>query len=303
MYLFAFATCYAFTIWQLKKDEHLGFFVPRISNVFFWGIIGLLLGARFVSELVYSRNIGILIKPWLLVWPFDSNMNFVGLQGMSYHGGLIGAAVFAIVYCAISRMPTLKIVDRIVIGASLGYGFGRLGNFANGELYGRITSSPFGMLFPNAERLPYGDVRVQAVADKVSIEPDAFGMVNVPRHPSQLYEAFLESILTFIILFVIYKLICRSKHYMPGMFVFLYVICYSVGRFIAEYFRQPDAGLDFVISLSDVSNPRWLLVSPWNFTTGQVFSFVLITISIVGLVIMKMLHASKKRKMLYASYK
>ncbi len=299
MYLFAFATAYAFLISQVKKDPSLVPFAQRIPNLVFWTIIGILLCARLVSELVYSKNISILIKPWLLIWPFDSSFNFVGLRGMSYHGGLLGCILFSVGYGLLFRMPILKISDRIAIGASLGYGFGRLGNFANAELYGRITSSSFGMLFPNAERLPYGDIRVQTIADKLAIEPDAFGMVNLPRHPSQLYEAFLESIVTFAILFTIYKLILHTKYYMPGMFVPLYVICYSIARFIAEYFRQPDAGLDFVIAFSDTSNPRWLFVSPWNFTMGQVFSIALIVLSIIVLVIMKISYTSHTKRKIF----
>lgn len=294
MYLFGFATCYFFTIHQLKKDPKTAAIAPHISSLFFWGIVGLLIGARAVSEIVYSGNAGILLRPWLMFWPFDSAMNFIGIQGMSYHGGLIGGAVGAILYCVIARIPAMKISDIIVIGASLGYGFGRLGNFANAELYGRVTTAPIGVLFPQAELLPYGDARVQAVADKLSIAPDEFGLVNLPRHPSQLYEAFSESLVTFVILYFLYRYIKDKRAYMPGMFIPLYVLCYSVARFISEYFRQPDAGLDFVLSFSGVSNPRWLLVTPWNFTTGQVFSGVLILLSLAALGLMYLHKKTKK---------
>ena len=295
MYLLAFFTCYIFTYVQLKKEKSTQVLLPQLSNVFFWAIIGLLIGARIVSEVVYSKNIGILLQPWLLFWPFDSNMNFTGIQGMSYHGGLIGSITAVLLYCRIKRLPTWILCDRITIGASLGYGFGRLGNFANGELFGRITASPIGMIFSHAEKLPYGDERVKAIADAVHITPDSLGMVNLPRHPSQLYETALESIATFIILFIIYKLTYKKKSYIPGMFIPLYIMLYSIARFIVEYFRQPDVGLDFVASFSTISNPRWLLATPWNFTTGQVFSFVLICISICILISMGIYHKRKKK--------
>ena len=293
MYLLAFGTCYLITIAYVKQDKETLGFLPKISNLFFWSIVGLLLGARIVSEIIYSKNPGILLRPWLIFWPFDSSMTFVGIQGMSYHGGLLGAIVATIIYCKVSRMPIWVIMDKMTIGASLGYFFGRLGNFTNGELYGRVTSSPFGMVFPYAEKLPYGDERVRDIADTIGLEPDAFGLVNLPRHPSQLYEAFFESIVVFIILYFLYKKIRHTKHYIPGMFLVLYVIGYGLARFIVEYFRQPDVGLEFVIRLSKTTNPRWLFMTPFNFTTGQILSSIMIASGAIILLIMYIRHKAK----------
>ncbi len=296
MYLFAFGTCYYFIYHHLKKEKAP--FLDKIPNLFFWAIIGLLIGARLFSEVIYSQNIGILLQPWKMFWPFDSNMNFVGIQGMSYHGGLVGGAVAIVTYCLVTRIPIGNIGDKIAIGTSLGYGFGRLGNFINGELFGRITTSPFGMIFPLAEHLPYADSRVKSVADTLNISPNTLGLVNLPRHPSQLYELFAESTLTFIILYIIYKIIRKTSYYATGMFMSLYVIFYSIGRFIVEYFRQPDSGLDFVIKFSDISNPRWLYVSPLNFTTGQVLSAVMITLSIITLILTYIINGKIKKHVL-----
>lgn len=273
MYVLSFLTGYAFILSQIKKEKNHAL-AEQLPNIFMWAFIGMLLGARLMSELVYNRNPAIFIHPWELVWPFRGG-KFVGLQGMSYHGGLLGIVIATIIYFKVYKLELAKFADKISMGGALGYTFGRIGNFTNGELYGRITSKPWGMIFPSAESLPIADPRVEEIASKVGLEANPLGLINLPRHPSQLYEAFFEGIFAFAILFTLYRLISPTKKYVPGMFFPIYTMLYATARFIIEYFRQPDFGLDFVLSFSDEPNPDWALVSLVNFTTGQILSMIM----------------------------
>lgn len=295
MYVAAFITGYMFILTQIKKEKDAKL-ENLLPNLFMWIFIGMILGARLVSELVYSRNVSILIQPWMLIWPFHEG-RFTGIQGMSYHGGLIGIVISSYIFCKLHKVEFARFADKASIGAALGYTFGRLGNFTNGELYGRITDAPWGMLFHHAELLPIADPRVREVARAVKIEANKFGLVNLPRHPSQIYEALSEGIVVFLILYTIYTLIKTKvpQRYIPGTIAALYVICYGLARFVIEYFRQPDTGLDFIINLSNKSNPNWLLVSPFNFTTGQVLSSIMILGGIIIFFIIVILSRLRKR--------
>jgi len=135
---------------------------------------------------------------------------------MSYHGGLIGVIFAAWYYVRKEKLDWWNVVDLYIPAIPLGYTFGRLGNFINGELYGRLTTSPIGMYFPMA---PAGEL----------------------RHPSQLYEAFFEGIFLFAILWSIRKIKLPK-----GAMLALYLIGYGVVRFFIEYFREPDAHIGFV---------------------------------------------------------
>ena len=113
---------------------------------------------------------------------------------MSYHGGLAGLVVAFILFTRKRKqMNTLQWTDIVSASVPLGYTFGRLGNFINGELYGRATASPFGVLFPNANRIPATEQWAREIAQKVGIPvEDQSQLLNLPRHPSQLYEAAFE---------------------------------------------------------------------------------------------------------------
>ena len=278
MYLFAFATAYILFRWQIKKEE-LDYSDDDISNLFFWLILGLILGARILSTLVYDTSGIYWRKPWLIFWPF-SNGQFVGLQGMSYHGGLLGAIIAGILVCRKYGWNIFTIADRLTAAIPLGYTFGRLGNFINGELYGRVTTSPLGIVFPYAERFPSRLEWVQKMAGEIGMDISGLATVNLPRHPSQLYEAFSEGILLWLILWFIVRRVKRFDGAVSGM----YLIGYGFFRFIIEYFREPDEGLDFPLQWGGES-PNYLMSSVLNFTTGQIFCFIMILTGVIILMI------------------
>ncbi len=282
MYLVAFGLAYLVTIRRIREKKLT---VDRdvVANLFFWAIVGLLLGSRLFATTIYDPTHYYLRRPWLIFWPFDEEMNFTGIQGMSYHGGLVGAVIAFVIYCRIHRLSVLEFGDMVITGVPLGYTFGRIGNFINGELYGRITTAPWGMVFPNAERVPVSHPAVRAVADATGISTEGLSFINLPRHPSQLYEALLEGVLLWMVMWFVF----RKRKTFPGFMVGIYLIGYSIARFIAEYFRQPDPGLDFVIQWGSKDNPRWLLQSAFNLTTGQILSLVMVGVGIVVLLIFR----------------
>ncbi|MAG13512.1 MAG: prolipoprotein diacylglyceryl transferase [Spirochaetales bacterium] len=272
MYLVAFGITYLLFRYQIKERK-LEIKDDEVMNFFFWIIIGLLVGARVIATTVYDTTGRYLRSPWLIFWPFDQNMRFTGLAGMSYHGGLIGVIIAVIVYCRVKKHSILEWGDMLVAGVPLGYTFGRLGNFINGELFGRVTSSRLGMVFPTAQRFPTGETWVQetARAAGMAIAPDQ-AMINLPRHPSQLYEAFFEGIVLWLLLWFVF----RNRRLIRGSLVAIYIIGYGTVRFFIEYFREPDIGIGYPIRLIDVENPTYLFVTPWNFTTGQILNFLMI---------------------------
>jgi phosphatidylglycerol:prolipoprotein diacylglycerol transferase len=281
MYLFAFATTYIIASYQLKvrkrsgiskkKDRLVGMSSDDLVNLFLFLIVGLLLGARLFAALLYDPSGFYLSHPWLIFWPFR-NGSFVGLQGMSYHGGVVGAVVGGLIFAKRYKYNFFQLSDLIIAGVPLGYTFGRLGNFINGELWGRVTTKPWGMIFPHAPTFSTRHQWVQDIAREISLPFQAGDMVNLPRHPSQLYEAFFEGIFLFLILFFIF----RKKKTFHGQLLSLYLIGYGLVRFFIEYVREPDADLGFIISLGDRTEPTALLQSAWNFSMGQILCLLMI---------------------------
>jgi phosphatidylglycerol:prolipoprotein diacylglycerol transferase len=134
------------------------------------------------------------------------------------------------------------------------------------------------MLFPNARRVPADHPAAREIAREVGITiPDGAELINLPRHASQLYEAFSEGILVWLVLWFFF----RKNRPFRGLNIAIYMIGYGLTRFIVEYFREPDPGLEFVIQLGPENNPPWLLLSPWNITTGQLLSFLMIVAGVL----------------------
>jgi phosphatidylglycerol:prolipoprotein diacylglycerol transferase len=275
MYLVAFAVTYLLLRYQLRKSG-LPVHPDEAPNLFFWVIVGLLIGARIAATTIYDPSGYYLTRPWLIFWPF-SDGRFTGLQGMSYHGGLIGAVTAFLVYCRARKLKPLFWGDMIAASVPLGYTFGRLGNFINGELYGRVSTASWAMVFPSAPSYPAQLKWVRRVALEAGMPIAAEnGMINLPRHPSQLYEAALEGVLLWLVLWIL----VRPRKRFAGAVVSWYLILYGVFRFAVEYFREPDPGLGFVIRLSDTPNPPQILATPWNFTMGQLLSAGMVVIGL-----------------------
>ncbi|PIP19165.1 MAG: prolipoprotein diacylglyceryl transferase [Candidatus Omnitrophica bacterium CG08_land_8_20_14_0_20_41_16] len=217
MYLLAFLTVYLLIFYRLKTEK-IGFKKEAIDNYFLWVIIGLLIGGR-IGYVLFYNFLYYLKHPLEIILPFDINNGFryIGLYGMSYHGALIVIIAASVIFCRKHKLNFWLLTDLFVPAVPLGYTFGRLGNFINGELYGRITTVPWGMYFP--------------------LDP-----THQLRHPSQLYEVLFEGVFLFIILWSL-----RKRVRFPGIIFSLYLIGYGVVRFFLEFFREPDPQIGFVL--------------------------------------------------------
>lgn len=276
MYLVAFAIAYLLFSYQVKRGE-LSISETQTQDLFLWTIVGLILGARIFSVLFYNDEwVMYLTRPWLIFWPWQNGV-FVGLPGMSYHGGVVGAVVGAAIVCRRHKISFLRTADTLAAGIPLGYTFGRLGNFINGELWGRVTTQPWGIVFPHAPGVSTRLSWVRETADALGMEYIRGDMVNLPRHPSQLYEAFGEGILLWLVLWFLLR--PRRNEHKDGFLLSAYLVGYGLVRFVIEYFREPDAGIGYVITA--VEGPTALFTSFGNISQGQIFSFLMIIAGIL----------------------
>jgi len=212
MYISALLSALYIAQWIIKKDK-LNISNKMINSYFIYAEIGIILGARLGYFLFYSNNpMYYFIHPWEMFNPFDVNGEFVGLRGMSYHGAMIGFVISSLLFVKKNKISFLFLMDIVAISIPLAYTFGRIGNFLNKELIGRVTELPIGI---------YID--------------------GVLRHPSQLYEAFLEGIILFIIIYSY-----RKYKNFNGELMALYLFFYGLFRFIIEYVREPDIQLGFI---------------------------------------------------------
>lgn len=232
MYIIAFGVVYLLSRYRIQSEK-LPFERPYVGDALTWAMIGVVLGGRLGYILFYGMSsfladpLGTLI-PWVSV-P-GGGCRFAGITGMSYHGGVIGVILALMAFTLSRKKAFFETFDLFIPAIPLGYTFGRLGNFINGELYGRVTDSALGMYFPLAPTYEL-------------------------RHPSQLYEAFFEGIVLFILLWLL-----RKKSPFPGFLSATYLFGYGFVRFFIEYVREPDAQLGFVFL---------------NFSMGQVLCFVM----------------------------
>ncbi|MCL5744519.1 MAG: prolipoprotein diacylglyceryl transferase, partial [Acidobacteria bacterium] len=222
---------------------------------------------------VYDPTGYYLSHPLEIILPFSmegGQMKFHGISGMSYHGGLIGTVVALVIFMKVKKLDILEWGDMLVAGIPLGYTFGRLSDFFDGELYGRITRLPWGIVFPNAEGFPVKARWVQDFAAAVGLPLPSSGVVNLPRHPSQLYEALFEG----IVLWVVLWFFARKRRPYKGFVIASYLIGYGVLRFFLEYARQPDQGIGFPVTLTPLRDPSQF--SPFNFTAGQILNLLMV---------------------------
>jgi phosphatidylglycerol:prolipoprotein diacylglycerol transferase len=279
MYLVAFGIAY-FLFRRQIRERNFPMGEEDLSGLFFWGILALLLGARLLAVIVYETSDIYRRQPWLVFWPFRDG-RFTGLQGMSYHGGVIGGIAAILIYSRVKRYDYREIGDLFAAAIPLGFTFGRIGNFINGELYGRITTGPLGMIFPDARPYPEAEAWVREAAAKIAFPfPVQGGMVNLPRHPSQLYEALFEGVVLWIIIWAM-----RNRKPFKGFLVGLYLIGYGFFRFFIEYFREPDADLGYRIQLIPNELPAALAHPPLSFSTGQILCAVMIVLGALWLFI------------------
>jgi phosphatidylglycerol:prolipoprotein diacylglycerol transferase len=247
-YVIAFSIVYLFLAWRIKKGEFVfrsqnemqGILFDFILVAFFSALIGGRLGYALIYNFSYFTSHSLLI-----ISPFEGG-KLTGFYGMSYHGALIGIIIGSYIFLRIKKINFWKWADFVSVAVPAGYFFGRIGNFLNGELYGRITNSYLGMYF---------------AADQL-----------VLRHPSQLYEALLEGLLLFLVLWKMRKFVLPE-----GTLFSAYLIGYGVLRIFAEKFRQPDPQLGFILGY---------------LTLGQLLSIIMI---ISGLAILVL----KNRKKCY----
>lgn len=219
-------------------------------------MIGMIIGARLIYVAVYNP---------MYYMDHPSEIIAVWQGGLSFHGALLGYVGAVILFCRKYKIQFYHIVDNVVIGAAIGIFFGRLGNFINGELYGRFTDVPWGVIFPEGGPMP--------------------------RHPSQLYQALGEGLIVFFLCHVIQKLE-QKKGFAPiledaiaeqskgakppkkvkiewkrtGVIAGWFLIFYGIARFIIEFFREPDAQLGFFAQY---------------FSMGQILCFIMIISGII----------------------
>lgn len=213
--------------WKTRFD------FDSLCIVLLCAMIGVIVGGRLGYVLFYNFE----------MYAADplSILNF-SRGGMSFHGGFVGALIAGIVASRIIKMPFLSLVDLAMIGVPLGLLFGRCANFINGELWGAPTDLPWGVVFGGAAG-------------------------TEPRHPSQLYEAFFEGIVLFVVLFVLSR---KQPPFPQGTYSGVFMLGYGICRFMVEFIREPDVQLGYLWG-------GWL-------TMGQVLSLPLILAGIALLI-------------------
>ena len=240
MYLAGFASFYFYGSWIAKKTNDWN--SDKISDFLFYGAMGVILGGRIGYILFYDLSHYIEV-------PLDALKVWQG--GMSFHGGLIGVSIAMWLYARKVQMSVLAVADFVAPLVPFGLFFGRIGNFINGELWGRVTDSPLGMAVYDAQ----------------------LGQV-VTKYPTQLFEAFLEGIVLFVIL-AIYSRKERPLGSVAGVFL----LGYGFFRFVVEFYRVPDAQLGYL----------WL---DWV-TMGQILSLPMMVLGLF-LIFYRSFSVSKK---------
>jgi phosphatidylglycerol:prolipoprotein diacylglycerol transferase len=203
-----------------------------LDNLIWYLVVGMLLGARVVYVLVYGRA-------EYAAHPLEAFAIWRG--GLSFHGAITGMAVAIALFARRYRYWVFDITDLVALCGAPGLFFGRLGNFINGELYGRPSSVPWAMIFPT--------------------DP-----VHVPRHPSQLYEAFAEGVILSALLWWIDGVARARGWERPGLITGVFLIGYAIVRFSLEFARQPDAQLGLVIG---------------SLSMGQLLSMIMLAVGVV----------------------
>ena len=207
-YLAGFALA-GVVMYRVSRRWELGISADEVANIMIGIAWGVIIGARLFYCIFYGDG-------YYFANPFK--VFAVSEGGMSFHGGLIGAIVGGALMCRMCKISIPTVCDLGVIGAPIGLFFGRCANFVNGELWGKPTDLPWGVVFETGG--------------------------NVARHPSQLYEAFLEGLVIFVVLFCL----SRKRPARPqGCFMGTFLALYGIFRFLIEFVRVPDAQLGYLL--------------------------------------------------------
>lgn len=265
-YVLAFLCGYALLTW-LSRQGYADLPQAQVSDFITWAaLFGVMVGGRLGYVLFY--------KPEMLRDPLSILRVWEG--GMSSHGGMIGLVLFTLYYSRKHHIGWTNLGDNLCVTAPIGLFFGRCANFINGELYGRPTNVPWAMQFPKellepgntaqadhaislAEQINPAINSTDLIVEATRNSPQMEGVLRAvlpPRHPSQLYEAFLEGVVLFLILWFV-----RTRMRQPnGVITGLFLSVYAILRIVVETFREPDAPM---IGM---------------FTRGQFFSFFLVAL-------------------------
>ena len=195
-----------------NNNEDLKLYLDYFDALLPYIIVGIIIGGRLGYVLIYNFQY------------YQNNyleILFLWNGGMSFHGGLVGIIISTLIFCNIKKINSFYFLDIISLVSPIGIFFGRIANFINGELIGKETSVPWGIIFSKSE--------------------------NILRHPSQLYEAVLEGIVLFLLLnFFAFK---KDKFLKNGFISGVFLILYSIFRFTAEFFREPDIQIGYIFNL------------------------------------------------------
>ncbi|HOI94058.1 MAG TPA: prolipoprotein diacylglyceryl transferase [Syntrophobacter fumaroxidans] len=228
MYVVGFVMSYVF-IQKQKRSKEVGLVGTVAQDLIFYLAVGLIIGARLGYVVFYEFNNYV----YYLKNPLEIMATWHG--GMSFHGGLIGAVLAAWIFSRRRRVPFGVVVDSTTVTVPIGLGFGRIGNFINAELLGLPSDVPWAMVFPTGG--------------------------PVPRHPTQLYEALLEGLVLFVILWNL-----RRKPFRDGMMLVFFLFFYGLFRFILEFFKEPDPQIGYLLDY---------------FTMGHILCFFMIVAAVI----------------------
>lgn len=229
MYILGFVLFIMLGRYRIKRTPQSKFNNEMLDDALFYGALGVILGGRLGHVLFYKFS-------YYLQHPLEIFAIWEG--GMSFHGGFIGTLIAMIFLARKYHLRWLNVTDFLAPLVPLGLGAGRIGNFINAELWGRPTDVPWGMVFPHVD--------------------------NLPRHPSQLYQFFLEGIVLFLIVWI-YSAKPRPLGAVTGVFM----IGYGVLRSFAEFFREPEDGFMGILTLG-VTMGQWLSLPMILIGTGLV---------------------------------
>ena len=214
MYVLGFIACFQLVKFQLKSLS-LKPLQIHFENLNIVLILSLIVGGRLGYVVFYNL-------PYYLEHPLKIPATWSG--GMSFHGAVIGLLIGGLLFCKLKEIDFWSAADLYIVTIPIGLGLGRLGNFINGELFGKVTNVPWGMVFPHGGPLP--------------------------RHPSQLYEALLEGLVLFVILWSLRKKPWEASLRWPhGSLFALFLVGYGIFRFLIEIVRQPDAQVGLVFGV------------------------------------------------------